>query len=167
MLKTVLAALTITLAMAVSAVAQPVVFVVRHAERADSSPDKSPTMANDADLSEAGRARAGSLAVLLKDAGITAIYVTEYKRTQQTAAPLAKALGLTPTVVKAADSQALAKELSLAKGSVLVVGHSNTMPSTIKDLGVSSPVSVQDDEYDNLFVVVPGSPPSALRLHFR
>jgi len=167
MLKNVLAILTITLAMAASAVAQPVVFVVRHAERADSSPGMSPTMANDPDLSDAGRARAASLAVLLKDAGITAIYVTEYKRTRQTAAPLAKALGLTPTMVNATDSNALAKELAAAKGSVLVVGHSNTVPSTIKDLGVSSPVSVQDDEYDNLFVVVRGSQPSAIRLHYR
>jgi phosphohistidine phosphatase SixA len=167
MLNKILATAALTLAMAVSAAAQPVVFLVRHAERSDSSPGTSPSMASDPDLSDAGRARAASLAVLLKDAGISAIYVTEYKRTQQTAAPLAKALGLTPTIVKATDAKALAKELAAAKGSVLVVGHSNTVPSAIKDLGVSSPVSVQDDEYDNLFVVVPGSRPSAIRLHYR
>ena len=44
----------------------------------------------DPDLSDAGRARAESLANVLKDAGITAIYATELKRTQQTAAPLAR-----------------------------------------------------------------------------
>ena len=57
-------------------------------------------MAADPDLSEAGRARAASLATALKDAGIVAIFTTEFKRTQQTAEPLAKALGLTVKVVK-------------------------------------------------------------------
>ncbi len=84
---------------ALPAAAQHTVFLVRHAERADSSPGTSPTMAADPDLSAAGRARADHLAEALKDAKITAIFATEFKRTQQTAAPLAKALGLTVKIV--------------------------------------------------------------------
>src|SRR5438045_946173 len=82
-----------------TATAQSTVFIVRHAEKADAS--------KDTDLSDAGRARAEALAKLLKDANITAIYTTEFKRTQQTAAPLAKDLGLTVTTLPADDSTAL------------------------------------------------------------
>jgi hypothetical protein len=42
------------------------------------------------DLSEAGRASSRVARDPAQDAGITAIFVTEFKRTQQTAAPLAR-----------------------------------------------------------------------------
>ena len=123
-------------------------------------------MAADPDLSEAGRARAESLAIALKDAKITSIYATKYKRTQQTAAPLAKALGLTVSIAPA-DAADVVKQLAGAKGNVLVVGHSNTVPDVIKGLGVTAPVMIGDDEFDNLFVVTTGAPPSVVRLHYR
>lgn len=149
------------------AAAQQAVFVVRHAERADAGTTASPMMASDPDLSEAGKTRAQALASALKDAGITAIYTTEYKRTQQTAAPLAKALGITPTVVPARDLPALIEKVKAAAGNSLVVGHSNTVGDVIARLGVSDPVKLGDDDYDNLFVVVKGEKPALLRLHFR
>ena len=80
--------------------AQSTIFIVRHAEKATSGGDNP-------DLSEAGRARAETLASMLKDAGVSAIYVTEFKRTQQTADPLAKMLHLNPTIAPAKDSAAL------------------------------------------------------------
>lgn len=123
-------------------------------------------MAADPDLSEAGRVRAESLAIVLKDAKITSIYATKYKRTQQTAAPLAKALGLTVSIAPA-DAADVVKQLAGAKGNVLVVGHSNTVPDVIKGLGVTAPVMIGDDEFDNLFVVTTGAPPSVVRLHYR
>jgi broad specificity phosphatase PhoE len=123
-------------------------------------------MGTDPSLSEAGHSRAVALATLLKDARISAIFVTEYKRTQQTAEPLAKALGVTPIVVKANDTAALVAQLKQAANNVLVVGHSNTVPDIIKALGVTTPVSIADTEYDNLFVVVPqGS--RLIHLHYR
>jgi phosphohistidine phosphatase SixA len=166
MTRSCLTAVMLVLAIAAPAIAQPTVFVVRHAERADASPGSSPTMSSDPDLSAAGHARAASLATVLKDAGITAIFVTEYKRTQQTAAPLAKALGITPTIVKATDP-GLTAAIQQATGNVLVVGHSNTVPGTIKNLGVGAPLTVGDDEFDNLFIVTPGRTPQVLRLHYR
>ena len=152
---------------ALPAAAQQTVFLVRHAERADSSPGTSPTMAADPDLSEAGRARAEHLAEALKDAKITAIFATEFKRTQQTAAPLAKALGLTVKVVRSNSEASLIADLKAAKGNVLVVGHSNTVPEIIKRLGVTTAVSIGDNDFDNLFVVSTGTHPSLLRLHYR
>ena len=124
-------------------------------------------MGADPDLSEAGKARAESLAKLLKDAHITAIFVTEYKRTQQTAAPLANALGLEVKVVPSKNTPELVKQVKAEKGNVLVVGHSNSVPDVIKGLGVSTPLTIGDDDFDNLFIVSQGTPASLLRLHYR
>ena len=167
MLKRTLITLCLTVAFAAPAAAQRIVFLVRHAERADTSPGTSPTMAADPDLSDAGRARAESLATALKDAHITAIYATEFKRTQQTAAPLAKALGLTVKIVTSKGAADLIEQLKAGKGNVLVVGHSNTVPDVIKGLGVTTPVPIGDDEFDNMFLVSTGTHPSVLRLHYR
>src|SRR6266404_9451335 len=80
--------------------AETFVVIVRHAEKAANDP-------KDPDLSSAGRARAEALAKILKDAGITAIFATEFKRTQETAAPTATSSHVTPTVVAAKDTAAL------------------------------------------------------------
>ena len=143
-----------------TAAAQSTIFIVRHAEKAQSGGD-------DPDLSEAGRARAESLANLLKDAGISAIYTSEVKRTQQTAAPLAKALHLEPSIVPAKDRGALVTKIRSSSGNVLVVGHSNTIPDLIKALGVAMPINIADNDYDNLFVVVLEEKPRLIRLHYR
>ena len=124
-------------------------------------------MGADPDLSEAGRARAQSLASALKDAHITAIYATEFKRTQQTAAPLAKVLGLTVKIVTSKSVADLVKQLKAGKSNVLVVGHSNSVPDVIKGLGVTTPVTIGDDEFDNMFLVSSGTHPSLLHLHYR
>ena len=74
------------------------VFMVRHAQKASGSADPG--------LSPAGLKRADCLANTLKDAGIKNIYVTEAKRTQQTADPLAKRLKIKPSMMKAEDRRA-------------------------------------------------------------
>jgi broad specificity phosphatase PhoE len=140
-----------------TATAQPTIFVVRHAEKAEATKDP--------DLSEAGRARAEALAKVLRDANITAIYATEFKRTQQTAAPLAKALGITVTVLPAQDSAAL--KLRASNGNALVVGHGDTIPNLIKALGISAPINIAENDYDNLFVLVLDEKPQLIRLHYR
>src|SRR3954464_3301384 len=85
-------------------IAGPTIFFVRHAEKATTGGD-------DMDISEAGRGRAESLATVLKDAEISAIYTTEFRRTQQTAAPLAKAIHVEPSVIPAKDGAALLAKL--------------------------------------------------------
>jgi hypothetical protein len=65
------------------------------------------------------------------------------------------------------DSTAVAKGQILAGGAcVMVVGHSNTIPELIKGLGIATPISLADDDYDNLFVIVFGQEPRLLRLHY-
>ncbi|MFZ1221275.1 MAG: histidine phosphatase family protein [Chthoniobacterales bacterium] len=142
------------------AVAGPAIFFVRHAEKATTGGD-------DMDISEAGRARAESLATLLKDAEISAVYTTELKRTRQTAEPLAKALRLEPNVIPAKDQPALIAKLKASSGNVLVVGHGNTIPNLIKALGITTPINIADNDYDNLFVVLLEEKPRLIRLHYR
>lgn len=162
-----IAACLLVLASAAPALAQRTIFLVRHAERADAGTPGGATMAADPDLSDAGRARAASLARVLADAAITTIFTTERKRTQQTAAPLAKAAGVTPTTVSGADTAGLVAQINASKGNVLVVGHSNTVPAIIKALGVTAPVAIGDDEFDQLFIVTTTPSPSVLTLRYR
>ncbi len=143
-----------------SAHPEPTVFLVRHAEKAA---DKSGH--NDPDLSEAGRARAEKLAQQLKDADIKAIFVTEFKRTQETAAPLARALGLKPVVIPASDRESLLSRLRTLQGNALVIAHGNTIPDLIRALRIADVVKIGEQDYDNLFEVLLGPQPQLVRLH--
>ena len=101
------------------------------------------------------------------DAKITAIFTTKYKRTRDTAQPLAKAAGVTAVAIDPKDEAGLIDKVKAAAGNVLIVGHSNTVPEAIKALGVTEPVAIADDRFDDLFVVIRGARPVLLRLHYR
>jgi phosphohistidine phosphatase SixA len=148
------------LVMAPSAYSQVTVVLSRHAEKA-ASPAKDPP------LTHAGEKRAAVLASMLADSGVTAIYVSEMQRTQQTAAPLAARTHVKPTVIPADDTDALVKAIRDRKsGVVVVVGHSNKLPAIIAALGGPT-VKIPETEYNNLFVLTVGaSQSSLLRLHY-
>jgi phosphohistidine phosphatase SixA len=166
MLKRLSLALVLVALTASAAAAQTTYFIVRHAERAD-GPGGGMGGAADPSLSAAGRARAAALAAMLKDVKLTAVFATEFKRTQQTAAPTAKAQGQMITTVPADQTATLVQKLKAATGAVLVVGHSNTVPEVIAGLGVTTPVTVGDTEFDNLFIVTAGQQATMVRLHYK
>ncbi len=129
------------------------VIFVRHAE-------KTAEPADDPLLSLAGQQRATELARQLVDAdvvaGIDAVYATPYRRTVDTAKPVADALGLPITSYDAADTETIMEQIVRKhKGKiVLVVGHSNTLPALIGNMGASKKVPVIDEnEYDNIYIV--------------
>ena len=128
------------------------VILVRHAEK-DAA--VSPT---DPPLTQAGKERAEELARVLRDSGITTIYVTPYQRTRDTAAPIAVALDLQPVELQAgrtfaADTAALIREKHAGE-TVLVVGHSNTTPDLARALGAADVPNIADPwEFDNIFIV--------------
>ena len=135
------------------------VFLLRHAERAE-EPRQDPP------LTEKGVARSEALARLLSAAGIKAIYTSQYARTRLTAEPLAKQLGVPVTAISLkispSNPRAIAEEstketvdkiLSHAGGSVLVVGHSNSIPDVIKMLGGDVVPTIDEKKFDDLFVV--------------
>jgi phosphohistidine phosphatase SixA len=137
------------------------VFLVRHAERASAAPDSL--------LSPAGQKRAECLARTLRDAGIKQIFITDVKRTEQTATPLATALKIKPTVVPAKDPSTLIRDIAYGaqQGNALVVGHSDTLPFVLARLKAGS-VTMADNQYDQLFVVniIDGTASPVTTLHY-
>ena len=134
------------------------VILVRHAERADQSQDSL--------LSPTGEARAGHLAEVLGGLGVRTIYVTQYRRTQQTAQPLAQRLGLMPMIIAAKDLAG--RHLQKGQDPVLVVGHNNTIPGLLHELGVQETVELPPEQFNDLFVVVTHrfGRPTFLRLRY-
>lgn len=129
------------------------VVFVRHAEKAL-------TPAGDPGLNEAGQRRAAELARQLADvdvvAGIDAVYATPFRRSVETAKPIADALKLQVRSYDAADTEKFLDELvKEEKGKiVLVVGHSDTVPAMIGNMGASKRVpAIAEDEYDNIYIV--------------
>lgn len=141
------------------------VILTRHAEKAATS-------GNDPSLSEAGAARAKELARVLAASGVTAIYTTQYARTQQTAAPVAAALKVEPVALAAGGTYAadLAQRIrtSHAGGTVLVVGHSNTTIEVMRALGATGLPSIPESQFDDLFIctLVDGAPVKVVALRY-
>ena len=142
-----------------AASAEPFVVFVRHAEKAAGG-------GNDPDLSEPGMARAEALAQMLRDSKISAVFTSEFKRTKQTAAPTAKLLGITPTVVAGKDATELVAKLKSLNGNALVVGHGNTIPELVNALGIQESTDIKENDYTQIFVVTLGDKPQLLRLHY-
>lgn len=143
------------------------VIVVRHAEKAAVPGDDPP-------LSAAGEARARALREALRDARVQAVLVTQLQRTRLTAAPLTAALGLEPEVVPvrgdvAAHARAVAERVlsNHAGQTVLVVGHSNTVPAIVEALGGGAVDAIDERVYDDLFVVVRPADGAARLVHAR
>ena len=143
------------------------VILVRHAEKAAEG-------GSDPAISPAGQARARILAAELADDSVDAILVTRFVRTQQTAAPVAAARSLTPRVVAidggveahaAAVRQAVMEH---AGHTVLIVGHSNTVPALVAALGGPAGIAIEEAEFGNLFTVTleDGKPPVFTRACF-
>ena len=124
------------------------VILVRHAEKAATPPGDPP-------LTPQGTARAQTLTHVVEETGIDVIFATEYQRTQATVEPTATMLGLAPVIIPALSTDELVNTIfSDYRGEeILVAGHSNTVPQIMEGCGVSSPPSIADNDYDNLFVV--------------
>ena len=126
------------------------IFIVRHAEK---ETGKDPV------LTPAGNARAGDLMRALQNEGIQKIYVSQYKRTQQTSDSLRIQLKI-DTLHYAADTlcdnlvNSIMEHSDFGK-TILIIAHSNTIPQIIRKLGVTDyPYGdIPDNEFDNLFVI--------------
>jgi phosphohistidine phosphatase SixA len=135
-----------------SAASTTTVFVMRHAEKAEAPADDPP-------LSQAGEARALELEQHFgrapKGQGLDAIYVSEFRRTQDTIRPLANRLGIPMIVVPAAEpAQVVDRALDEYRGgSVLIVGHSNTVPDIVEELSGDEVGPMSEAEYGILYIV--------------
>ncbi|QKK02966.1 MAG: histidine phosphatase family protein [Pseudomonadota bacterium] len=152
--RALLIALTLCIAAPWAAAQSTTVFVVRHAE-------KTAEPADDPELSSAGHARAEALAGALADAGIDAIISTQYRRTRDTVAPLARRIGKPVEVIEwqrgdvATQAESLAHRIGRqhAGQQVLVAGHSNTVPAIVAALSGHSIRPISEQTYGQLFIV--------------
>ena len=135
------------------------VFLIRHAER-EEEPKQDPPLSKD------GIARSQALARLLSNAGIKAILTSQYNRTKQTGEPLATKLGLSLTpfslklspsnprkIAEESTTEVTNKILEHAGQSVLVIGHSNSIPDVIKMLGGDVVPTIDERKFDDLYIV--------------
>ncbi|GAB5454003.1 MAG: phosphoglycerate mutase family protein [Henriciella sp.] len=125
--------------------AQHEIYLVRHAEK---------QTGDDPALTDAGKVRAETLAELLSDKGLTQIYSSDYKRTRETAAPIAERTRLEVQLYDPSDLDAFAETLKSTEGVLLVVGHSNTTPPLAAALGGDPGTPIDEStEYDRLYVI--------------
>ncbi|MCC6756415.1 MAG: histidine phosphatase family protein [Arenimonas sp.] len=129
--------------------AKQTVILVRHGEKA-AMPGRDPG------LSAMGAARAERLPALLANALPAAVYATEYRRTQQTARPLALAAGVPIRMLPAATraQELLSRLCALPDGSTAaVVGHSNTVPALVQAWSGEPAEAIADGDYGRIYVV--------------
>ena len=135
----------------ISSVNQPVttVILIRHAEKNIEPDNPNPA------LSPAGQERAQTLVHMLGQSGITAVYATQYIRTQSTATPLADHLGLKVNQTEARNVAELVRQIKAnnAGGVVFAAGHNNSVPEIIAALGGGTFPTIPEAEYDNMFIV--------------
>lgn len=126
--------------------APTVVFLVRHAERAEDGTSDPP-------ISEVGRDRARLLAQMLRDVHLTHVHTTDFRRTRATGGPTAEAAGLKMTLYDPDDLDGFADRLRATPGRHLVLGHSNTTPQLVEALGGDPQGDIDELEYDRLYVM--------------
>ncbi len=122
------------------------IYLVRHAEKADTS--------RDPDLSETGQKRAEKLAGILSNENIKHIYSTNYKRTRQTVAQLGRISGAKILLYSPDTLNAFADGLRRLEGNTLVVGHSNSTLSLMDAMGIKYSIpKIEESDYSNLFKI--------------
>lgn len=130
-----------------------VVYVVRHAEKELAPEDAPEAERKDPPLSQAGQLRAMGLAEDVPVREIEAVYVTNTRRSRDTASAVVALNGVEPIVYPPRDVEGLVARIKKRRGqSVLVVGHSNTIPPLLEQLGVEAP-EIAEDQYGDLWVV--------------
>lgn len=138
-----------------------VVYLVRHAERAENGTDDPP-------LALAGQIRVQQLLGLLADVDLTHVHTTDFKRTRDTARPFAERAGVEFMIYDPRELEALASEVAATPGRHLVAGHSNTTPQLVAALGGDPSDPIDEFEYDRLYIVViqPDKPAMTTLLRF-
>lgn len=144
----VIALLALAGCAATPAPAPPPIWVMRHLN--------TPAGERDPDLTPQGQRAAAALAARFGRDPPRAIYVTDYRRTRQTAAPLAARLGLTPIVYDPADTPGLVARVRAGPLPALIVGHSNTVPDIVAGLGGTRPAPLVHEDFGDIWRIGPG-----------
>ncbi|MGL5358142.1 MAG: histidine phosphatase family protein [Shewanella sp.] len=142
------------------------IILIRHAETA-------PQPSEDPRLAAAGEIRAIALITALQRTPLSQVVATQFQRTQQTVAPLAKVRHLPVTALSAklplqVHIQDMVEQVHAVKGNTLIAGHSNTLPLIIKALGGPEINPIAADDYSQLFLlsINPGQPASLISTRY-
>lgn len=140
------------------------VILVRHAEKNDHP------AGGDAGLNTLGLLRARELARVLSDAGVRAVYASQFWRAQLTAEPLARAIGDSVRVYDANHLEDLARRVR-AEGqgrTVLIVGHGDTIQGTIEALIGTTLPAKEAVPYDRIWILTlgPGADWKLVRMRY-
>src|SRR5689334_17061501 len=125
------------------------VILVRHAEKKIEPTNPDP------DLAPEGVVRAQEIARVFANAGITTIFATQYKRTQQTVKPLSDHIGVPVTLLDSKQTDELVKRIQtqLRGQTIFISGHNDTVPAIASALSGQKFPAIPDNEYDNVFIV--------------
>lgn len=124
-------------------------YLIRHAEK-----DRSNCNNKNPELSKKGIIRAEKWSQIFDELKIDAVYATDYNRTLQTAATTAKNKKLTIKKYHPKNINMVSFIKETNGQSVLIVGHSNTIPNfTNKLIGKNEYLDMDDDDNDNLYLV--------------
>lgn len=124
-------------------------YLIRHAEK-----DRSDETNKDPNLTEEGQKRAVNWSNYFKDLKFDCVYTTDYNRTKQTAEPTAKANGLEMQLYNPVEIKIDEFIMSTKGKTVLIVGHSNTIPEFVNQLiDKHKYEDIADDNNANLYVV--------------
>jgi broad specificity phosphatase PhoE len=107
----------------------------------------------DPDLTSEGQRHAELLANWFGDNPPAAIFVSNTKRAQQTAAPLAARLGLTPRIYDPHDTRFLVTEIMKEPPPVLIVGHSNTVPDIVQALSGRRTEALTHEDFGDIWMI--------------
>lgn len=123
------------------------IIVVRHADKL--------TQDSDSLLSPKGHERAKELARTLRDVKVNSIFVSEKKRTQQTAAPIAAQKGLEPIKVETTQVQLLLEKLNaVPQGqTALVIYHVPIVEQIVLKLGGIAVPAWKELEFDRMIII--------------
>lgn len=121
------------------------IYLVRHAEKIDSS--------RNSDLTETGKTRAQTFSKLLQTHPVTHVFSTPFVRTRNTAAPTALFHQLDIEEYETRSSKDFATKLKGLTGTVFVVGHSNTIPDLVNLLSGESFKDLDETVYDKVYIV--------------
>lgn len=140
-------ALLILAGLQLTACSTTTVYIVRHAEKVNET--------DTTNLTPAGYDRAAALADTLASRGVDSIFSTPYRRTRQTAQPLATRLGIPVVDYPAKPTEAITQRISrMWNKTVLVVGHSNTILEIAHGLDAQPGMTkIESGDFDNLFRV--------------
>lgn len=141
------------------AFAQTTFILVRHAEKEGTGKDPV--------LTKEGEERSRALVQLFDKQKIDAIMSTNFNRTRNTVEPIAKAKGINTQIYGSMNEPDVVKLID-AGGTVLICGHSNTIPALANLLlGKNQFANYEDSDYGNILIITTSAIGKATVTHLK